>query len=66
VLRTRRTCASPFFGFVPAPGFDRTPIDVHCEWAMTTAALTRVPSSQIGLVGSLAFILLVVISIIPH
>lgn len=36
--------------------------------AMTTAAaLTRVPSSQItGLVGALAFILLVVISIIPH
>jgi hypothetical protein len=35
---------------------------------MTTAAtLTRVPSSQItGLVGAFAFILLVVISIIPH
>jgi hypothetical protein len=34
--------------------------------AMTTAALSRVPSSQIGLVGALAFILLVVVSIIPH
>jgi hypothetical protein len=34
--------------------------------AMTTAALTRVPSSQIGLAGTLAFILLVVVSIIPH
>jgi hypothetical protein len=35
--------------------------------AMTTAALTRVPSSQItGLVGTLAFILLVVVTIIPH
>jgi hypothetical protein len=34
---------------------------------MTTATLTRVPPSQmIGLVGTLAFILLVVISIIPH
>jgi hypothetical protein len=66
VLRTRRTGASAFFGFSTRRGFDRTPIDVHCEWAMTTAALTRVPSSQIGLVGSLAFILLVVVSIIPH
>jgi hypothetical protein len=38
------------------------------EGAMTTAAtLTRATSSQtIGLVGALAFILLVVISIIPH
>jgi hypothetical protein len=34
--------------------------------AMTTAALTRVPTSQIGLVGALAFILLVVVTIIPH
>jgi hypothetical protein len=42
--------------------------------AMTTAALTRVPSSQIGLAlssqiglaGALAFILLVVVTIIPH
>jgi hypothetical protein len=33
---------------------------------MTTAALTRDYSSHIGLVGSLAFILLVVVSIIPH
>ena len=33
---------------------------------MTTATLTRVPLSPIGLVGSLAFILLVVVSIIPH
>jgi hypothetical protein len=40
---------------------------------MTTSALTRVPSSQIagltqitGLAGTLALILLVVISIIPH
>jgi len=34
---------------------------------MTTAALTRVPSSQtIGLVGAFAFTLLVVVSIIPH
>jgi hypothetical protein len=34
---------------------------------MTTAqALTRVPSRPIGLVGALALILLVVISIIPH
>jgi hypothetical protein len=32
----------------------------------TAAALTRVSSSQIGLVGALAFILLVVVSIIPH
>jgi hypothetical protein len=36
--------------------------------AMTTAALTRVPSSSqiAGLAGTLAFILLVVVSIIPH
>ena len=33
---------------------------------MTTAALTRVPTSHIGLVGALAFILLVVVTIIPH
>jgi hypothetical protein len=33
---------------------------------MTTAALTHVPTSQIGLVGALAFMLLVVVSIIPH
>jgi len=35
--------------------------------AMTTATLTRVSPSQItGLVGALAFILLVIISVIPR
>lgn len=33
---------------------------------MTTAALTRVPSSLFPLAGALALILLVVVSIIPH
>jgi hypothetical protein len=34
--------------------------------AMTTAVLTRVPASQIGIVGSLTFILIAIISVIPR
>jgi hypothetical protein len=34
--------------------------------AMTTAALTRVPASQIGLVGTLTFVLIAIISVIPR
>ena len=33
---------------------------------MTTAALTRVPASQIGLVGTLTFVLIAIISVIPR
>jgi len=33
---------------------------------MTTAALTRVPAAPMGLAGALAFIILVVVSILPH
>jgi hypothetical protein len=71
VLRTGRTAATPSSGFsalLPQVRFDRRRNDRQGESAMTTAALTRDSSSAqvIGLAGAFAFIIFVVVLILPH
>jgi hypothetical protein len=71
VLRTGRTAATPSSGFSPLlVQCDLTDGETtgNVESAMTTAALTRDSSSAqlIGLAGTFAFIIFVVVLILPH
>jgi hypothetical protein len=71
VLRTRRTAATPSSGFsVRSSSRDLTDGETTGKVgsAMTTAALTRDSSSAqlIGLAGAFAFIIFVVVLILPH
>jgi hypothetical protein len=56
-----------FFALAAQVRFDRRRIDRQGERAMTTATLSRAPSSPIiGLAGAFAFIISVVVLILPH